>query len=136
VEYRRRFSVRFGDIDQARILYFPRLYEYFHEAFEEFWRDEAGRRYAQVLAEDGVGYPTVHVESDFRHPLLYGDDFEVGLRVERVGERSVTWLYRVWRAGEVIMESRITTACIDMETFRSCPVPEEHRVVLARFGAE
>ena len=132
LEFRKHFFVRFGQVDRAGIVYYPTLYDTFHTAFEEFWREAAGRPYDRVLEDEGVGYPAVHVETDFRAPLRYGDGYEVAVTVARLGERSVTWHYRGFRegAGEPFLDARITTACVDMGTWRSRAVPADHRRLL------
>lgn len=123
--------VRFGWIDEAGIVYYPRIYEALHEAFEDFW-SHLGRPYPEVLHGDGVGYPSVHIESDFRGPLRYGDSLCVELEVASIGRRSVVWTYRGRRGpeGPIAMEASVTTACVDVASFSSREVPEEHRHLL------
>jgi YbgC/YbaW family acyl-CoA thioester hydrolase len=138
MEYRKRFELRFGDLDLAGVLHYPRLYGYLHETMEEFFREAYGRHYADVFQEDGIGYPTVRVETEFRDTLKYGDAVDVVVTIPRLGGRSVTWRYRVFREGEEAprAEARITTACVDMATWRTRDLPPDHRAVLERYGEE
>ena len=34
MKFSAEFSVRFGEVDQARVVYYPRFFHYFHQAFE------------------------------------------------------------------------------------------------------
>ena len=39
-----QLQVRFGDVDPAGIVYFPKIYDYIHEAFEDLWNVHMGVR--------------------------------------------------------------------------------------------
>ena len=130
--FRTRLSVRFGDIDRAGIVYYPRFLHYFHVAMEEFFRERLGRNYAEVL-DSGFGLPTVHIETDFRKPLRYGDRIDVEVAVVSVGEHSMTWRYRVIREhdGELAAEAKIGTAGLDLEAYEKRRIPEWLREAVA-----
>ena len=48
--FRTQVPVRFGDVDHAGIVYYPRFFIYFHEAFEDFF-NENGFPYHVQLTE-------------------------------------------------------------------------------------
>jgi len=131
--FRTRMPVRFGDEDHAGIVYYPRFFEYFHCAFEDFFGDH-GRPYQKVLDEDLTGWPTVHLEGDFMHPLRFGDVLVVDLWVERLGNSSAVFAYRGSREGnpETAVTARVTVACVDMKTFRAKPIPAEYRALFEK----
>jgi len=117
---------RFGDEDHAGIVYYPRFLDYFHRVFEDFFEAE-GRSYKQVLDEDGVGWPAVHLDVDFKSPLRFGDDLRVRLSVARVGEKSAVFRYQGSIAQTPVVRAEVTVACIDMKTFRGIPLPDYYR---------
>jgi 4-hydroxybenzoyl-CoA thioesterase len=47
--FRSQLKIRFGDIDRAGIVYYPRFLQYFHVALEEFFADELGIEYCDCL---------------------------------------------------------------------------------------
>ena len=124
--YRAHLEVQFGDIDQARIVYYPRFIHYFHVAMEQFFRDVIGIDYPQVMNEHRLGHPTVHLEVDFRIPLRYGDVVEIEVVLESVGRTSVGWTYTVYRRGhpEVHATGRVVTVNIDLDTFEKREIPD------------
>ena len=63
-------QVRFGDVDPAGIVYFPRIFDYLHGAFEELWEVHVGARYYHLLLEQRIGFPLVHSEVEFKSPLI------------------------------------------------------------------
>lgn len=130
--------VRFADVDHAGIVYYPRFFHFFHLAFEELWRARIGARaYSQLIDRDGVGFPAVHAECDFKGPLAFGDIAEIELGVARLGARSITFRYRVYRAADderersLCAEGQVVTAVVDLAKFAAIAVPERVVAMLA-----
>jgi 4-hydroxybenzoyl-CoA thioesterase len=129
-----RQLVRFADIDRAGIVYYPRFFDFWHRAFEDFFTDEVKVPYHVMIDERRVGFPIVKVESDFRIPLQHGDLITIRVTAARIGARSLAMRYRTYRPGvaEVAAEGLVTQACVDMDAFRAIPVPGEVRATLER----
>ncbi len=125
VPYRTPLHVRFGDLDPAGIVYYPRYGHFCHVAMEEFFRDVVGIDYPTLLREHGLGFPTVRIETDYRRPLRYGDDLEIEVTVTRVGTTAVEWRYRFLHRGDdrPAAESRLVTVCVVMASFEKTAVP-------------
>ncbi len=124
--FRSKLKIRFGDIDRAGIVYYPRFMHYFHVAMEEFFAAELGVEYHTVIDTHRIGLPTVHLESDFSRPFSYGDIMEVEVRVLKLGRTSITFGYRVFREGE--SDPRIVghnvAVCLDMDSFQKMEFPK------------
>ena len=135
--YRTNIKVRFGDIDHAGILYFPRFFHYFHIAFEEFFEECVGTPYDKILDEHRIGFPTVRLETHFQKPVAYGDILEVAMESRKVGNASVTIAFTVYRAGtpEVCARSEQTVVCVDMDTFRPTAIPARCREAFESIAA-
>ena len=131
--FRTRIVVRFGDEDHAGIVYYPRFFNFFHVAFEDFF-DQQGFPYARVLDHDRIGFPTVHVETDFRRTLRFGDRFDVDVWVERVGRTSAVFRYRGRKEGSLddVATARLTVVCVSMDTWKPAPIPPPLRALLER----
>src|SRR5688572_22728354 len=87
------YPIRFSDVDRAGILYYPRFLHYFHCCFEDFFERALGIPYNHLLDVERVGFPTVHMEVDYLAPLRFGDKVEITLGIEKIGTKSVTWMY-------------------------------------------
>jgi 4-hydroxybenzoyl-CoA thioesterase len=125
--FRKPIKVCFGDIDNAGIVYYPRFMHYFHLAMEEFFSSEIGIDYADVLHKRNLSLPTVHIESDFRRRLRYGDQINIEVRVINIGQTSIAWGYRGYRMvgeEEVVVEGHNVTVCMRTDTFEKTDVPE------------
>jgi len=152
--FRHLMPVRFADVDHAGIVYYPRFFHYFHTAFEEFFRERLGSRsYVALLDEERIGFPAVSAHCDYKAPLRFGDTMAIDMSLERMGERSITFRYRVYRyperepgrapgpgsaatdapaeagtAAEVLAaEGTTTCAVVDLEVFRPTPIPAHLR---------
>ena len=132
--FRSKLKIRFGDIDRAGIVYYPRFMHYFHVALEEFFAAELGVEYHTVVDTHRIGLPTVHLESDFSRPFSYGDNIEVEVRVHKLGRTSITFGYRVFKEGEA--DPRIVghnvTVCLDMDKFQKMEFPTWLRQLFER----
>ena len=124
--FRSLLKIRFGDIDRAGIVYYPRFLNYFHVSLEEFFGQELGVDYPILINEHRIGLPTVHLETDFSKPLRYGDLIEVEVGVLKIGKSSITFGYLVFKQGQNVprIEGHNVTVCLDMETFKKRDIPD------------
>ena len=125
--YQTVLQVRFGHVDPAGIVYFPRIYDYVHDVFEELWEKHVGQRYYHLLLERRIGFPLVHSEADFRSPLRFGDRPVVCVTRFRLGRSSLGLRYRFLLADEVCVDARQVTSCVDLESMRPIEIPPEFR---------
>mgnify|MGYP001227892981 CR=1 FL=1 len=125
-------KVRFGHVDPAGIAYYPRIYDYVHEAFEELWDVHVGARYYELIGQQKIGFPLVHSEVDFSGPLRFGDCPQVHVTCFHLGRSSLGLRYVYTVEGRTCVDARMTTACIDLATMKALAMPERYR---ARFEA-
>lgn len=118
------FSVRFGEIDQARVVYYPRFFHYFHQAFEEWFAGALGVSYPDLVLKENVGFPSVRVETEFLAPLRYGDKIRVDLELREIGRTSITVRYTLVRLSDGVVSARATikNVAIDNDTFKPVPI--------------
>lgn len=128
--YTQRLKVRFDDVDYAQIVYFPRLFGYCHWVFEDFFANEVGVSYAEMLTKRGVAFPTVHTEADFRAPLRFGDPCRVVMDTVKLSSRSITNRYRLFlgESQKLCAKIEIVTVPIGLDDFKPRELPEDVRV--------
>lgn len=126
--FRYTTPVRFADVDHAGIVYFPRFFDYFHVAFEELWRARlGGHAYRELIDRDRVGFPAVRAECEFLAPLRFGDTVDIDVSVARLGGKSITFHYQMFRVGEPRVrcaDGRVVCAVVDLAKFAAIAVPE------------
>lgn len=132
--FRSLLKIRFGDIDHAGIVYYPRFLHYFHVAVEEFFGQELEIDYPVLINEHRIGLPTVHLETDWSRPLRYGDTIEVEVSVSKIGKTSITFGYRVFKQGEdkPWAVGHNVVVCLNMNTFKKKDIPDWLRQKLAK----
>ncbi|MEE2900845.1 MAG: thioesterase family protein [Myxococcota bacterium] len=116
--------VKFGHCDPAKITYYPRYFEWFHDAFEEMFEPITGMHYAKLIETYGVGYPAVQVACDYRAPSRWGDLVDIEIFVSRLREKSATFEYRVRKAGQLLASASVKIATMDIKTHKSAPMPK------------
>lgn len=119
--------VRFEDVDYARVVFFPKLFEYCHRVFEDFFPAQLGVSFAQMIVQRKVGFPLVSSRADFRIPFRFGDECRIAMEVLRIGEASVTCRYRLFRGDALAAEIETVVACVDVDAFRVRPLPDDVR---------
>lgn len=129
MKFSAEFSVRFGEIDQARVVYYPRFFHYFHQTFEEWFAGALGVSYPDLVLKENVGFPSVKVETEFVKPLRYGDRIRVDLELIDIGRTSITVGYTLVRLtdGEVSARATITNVAINNDTFKPVPISDAWR---------
>jgi 4-hydroxybenzoyl-CoA thioesterase len=60
--------VRFAHCDTAGIVFYPRYFEMFSGVVEDWCADGLGVSFRELHLEQGLGLPTVHIETDFAAP--------------------------------------------------------------------
>lgn len=127
-----RFPVRFQDVDAAGVLFFGRIYDYCHHAYEEFW-DAEGVDRAHFFAGAEYLVPIAHSQADYRRPIRHGDRIDVRIDVTRVGRASFTLRYHVTGPdGDLRVEASTVHAFVGRETMKPIPIPDPLRAILLR----
>jgi 4-hydroxybenzoyl-CoA thioesterase len=122
-----QLDVRFGDVDPAGIAYYPRIFEFIHQATEALWDVHVGRRYFYLLSEERLGFPLVHSEVRFSHPLNFGDRPIVKVTCFKLGTSSLGLHYTFHVDDVECVDARMTVVCVKLEGLESTPIPESYR---------
>lgn len=127
-------TARFYEVDRAGIVFFGRIFEYCHVAYEELWTAALGRFEAAFEAAEWAT-PLVHAEADFKRPIRMGDRFTVSLELVERGERSLTFGYRlVGIDGTLRATARLVHAVVDPQTFKPIAAPASLLDALRKVG--
>jgi len=134
MKFATELPVRFGEIDHARVVYYPRFFHYYHQAFEEWFGQALGVPYPDLVTKQGIGFPSVRVESEFLKPLRYGDRARIEIEIAEIGRTSLTLRYTITRLpdNELAARATIKTVAID-DDFKPVPIPDDWRRRFERF---
>lgn len=133
--FERPMRIRFSHCDPAGIVFFPQYLVLFNALVEDWFTDELGVPYADLLGPRRIGLPIVHLKCDFRAICRMGDNVTLALVPVRVGHRSLT-LSLSCRMGDVVcVESQQVLVFTSLETHRAIEMPEDVRQALASVAA-
>ena len=124
-EYRLRRRVLFYELDSAGIVHFSWYFRYMEEAEHALWR-EAGLSVAPPGSE--VGFPRVAASFEYRRPLRFEEEFEVHIRVEALGEKSIRYGAVLTRGDTTIATGTTTVVCVRTrpdEPMKAIPIPPD-----------
>lgn len=89
-------SVRFQDVDAAGIVFFARVFDYFHDGYVAYL-EARGLPLHAVLASSDWGLPIRHAEADYLGPIRFGDTVDVELVGATVEGGDMCVAYRLMR---------------------------------------
>lgn len=138
MSFEHAMQVRFQDVDAAGVLFYGRVYDYSHVAYEEFWASMGVDR-AWVFSQADFLIPIAHSEADYRKPVKHGERITVRIDVTRVGRASFSLAYRVTGPGgteDVRAVVATVHAFVAKESMKPIPIPDELRVFLLRHLVE
>jgi acyl-CoA thioester hydrolase len=121
--YRRR--VQFAETDMAGIVHFSMYFRYMEEAEHALWRSVG----LQIAPADGrIGFPRVAASCDFKASLRFEDEFEVHVRIDAVGRRSIRYGFTLRRGEDILATGAMTSVSVEKvagAAARSIDLPSE-----------
>ncbi|WP_426731772.1 acyl-CoA thioesterase [Myxococcus faecalis] len=108
-------------------------YSYFDTVANHFLIHEGG---LDIHASPIIGL-VVESKCQYRAPLAYPDRLRAGLRVDKLGTRSVTYGIGIFKEGEAeaAAHGHFVHVFVDRQTRRSTAMPERLREALSRLVA-
>jgi 4-hydroxybenzoyl-CoA thioesterase len=123
VPFSTKITINFGDTDPAALVYFPNIFHYCHIVMERFFEERFGIPYSTLIQEQRLGFPTVQIQAEFKSALRYGDVIDVELEVTKIGNKSVSFSYRLMRESFVCAEVSQVVVTMDLDTHTSVEIP-------------
>ena len=121
--FTRTIAIRFSHCDPAGIVYFPHYFDMFNGLIEDWYGQELGYEYAELVMGSQYGFPFVHIECDFKIPSRMGESIDLTLLVDRVGGSSLGMNIICHVDGLERLRARLITAMISLKTHKPVPLP-------------
>jgi YbgC/YbaW family acyl-CoA thioester hydrolase len=117
--FRTTRRVEFVDTDMAGIVHFSNFFRWMESAEVEFLRS---RGLSVKLPWEGtiLGFPRVSASCDYIRPARFADVLDISVRVEKVGRKSVTYVFEFALEGTIIARGRVSSVC--------CRVLPDHQI--------
>ncbi len=92
-EFKAVRRVEFSETDMAGIVHYSNFFRYMETAEHGFFRS-LGYSVVMDHFETPMGWPRVHAECDYAHPLRFEDEVEIHLLVRKKKSRAITYLFK------------------------------------------
>lgn len=135
--FRTTRRVEFCDTDAAGIVHFARFFIYMESAEHELLRS-VGLSVMQADGQHHISWPRVSVACDFQRPARFDDVLTIEVSLERLGEKSVSYLFRFLLADQLLATGKTTAVCcriVQGQPPQSIVIPPEIREKLATLSA-
>jgi acyl-CoA thioester hydrolase len=127
-----RLRVRYHECDAQGIVFNAHHFAFADIALTELWREAFGSYGAMV--ERGVDVVVAEAGARFLAPARFDDELDVALRIEQLGNTSMTTAIETRRTdGALLVEGSIRHVCVDPRTLAKQPFPEDVRATLERY---
>ena len=131
--FKKLVTVHWGDCDIAGIVYYPKFFDLINVVTEDWFKEELGTSYAELMRRHHVGFPTVSVRCDFLVPCQFGEDIELSLFVASLGRSSLSLDFRGRVEGRECLRSVHTLVMMSKDTYSALPIPDELRARMEPF---
>lgn len=125
--------VDFADCDPARVVFYPRYFDWFDRATERLFR-ERGMPWPQLWAQYRLaGFPIVDAGAKFLGPSRFGDRIVVESWIDEWRSKLFLMRHRVINGGNVVVDGHELRVWAlrdpaDPERMKAGTVPEEIRL--------
>ena len=130
----RRMRVRWAEVDMQKIVFNAHYLMYFDTAMADYWRAMAVP-YESALQHLGGDLYVKKASLEYFASARYDDQLDVGLRVARIGNSSITFLGTIVRGDTLLVTGELIYVYADPATQTSQPVPAALRALFTAFEA-
>lgn len=130
-------TVRFGHGDPAGVVYTPRYADFCLEAIETWLNDYIGLNWADIVADEGMMTPFVHMEFDFLASVRPNDELGIVVHIENIGRSSLALMLEGVRSArdgtkEQAFTSKFVICYTDSDS-GAIPLPDRYRIRLENY---
>ncbi len=132
VRWLTRRRVEFVETDAAGIVHFSAFFVYMEQAEHDLLRHLG----LNVFQDDELGrisWPRVSASCDYHGPARFEDELTIEVSIDRVGQKSVTYVHRMFCGDRAVATGRMTAVCCRLHPGQppeSIPIPAPIAAVL------
>lgn len=117
--------IYYEDTDAGGVVYYANYLKFMERARTE-WLRAIGFDQSRMLDQLGLGFVVTEARARYRRPARLDDELMVGVAVESARGARIQFRQDIHRVdGELLCRGRVDIACLDLNTFRPQPVPDE-----------
>jgi acyl-CoA thioester hydrolase len=126
------FRVRYSEIDGQGVVFNAHYLTYFDTTITEYFRALGYDQYADAR-QSGVDFHVVKSVIEYKAPVRFDWELDVGARVARIGNSSMTFELAIFLKGErdALVTGEIVWVNTDQKSHRPVPIPQTTRDLIA-----
>jgi acyl-CoA thioester hydrolase len=126
------FRVRYSEIDGQGVVFNAHHLTYFDTTITEYFRALCYDQFADAKAT-GIDFHVAKSVIEYKAPVLFDWELDVGARVARIGNTSVTFELAIFRkgTGDARVTGEIIWVYTDQKSHRPVPISEHIRDLIA-----
>jgi acyl-CoA thioester hydrolase len=126
-------EVRYGDLDPQGHVNNAKFLTYFEQARLAYWIQLGIFTTDQSFMELGIILADVHIT--YLAPVYYGQNIKVGVRVAKLGNKSMTWEQNVVDAAtdKELAKGEVVVVAYDYKEEKTISIPPEWRAKIIAF---
>jgi acyl-CoA thioester hydrolase len=126
------FRVRYSEIDGQGVVFNAHYLTYFDTSITEYFRALGYDQYVDSR-KTGIDFHVVKSLIEYKAPVLFDWELDVGARVARIGNTSLTFELAIFLKGnnEALVTGEIVWVYTDQKTHRPVPIPQSMRDLIA-----
>ena len=126
------FRVRYSEIDGQGVVFNAHFLTYFDTTITEYFRALGYDQYADAKAT-GLDFHVVKSLIEYKAPVLFDWELDVGARVARIGNSSLVYEFAIFSKGsaDALVTGEIVWVYTSQQTHRPVPIPASIRDLIA-----
>jgi acyl-CoA thioester hydrolase len=126
------FRVRYSEIDGQGVVFNAHYLTYFDTTITEYFRALGYDQYADAK-QSGIDFHVVKSLIEYKAPIGFDQELDVGARVARIGNSSVVFELAIFLKGGVgaLVTGEIVWVYTSQETHRPVAIPKSIRDLIA-----
>jgi acyl-CoA thioester hydrolase len=126
--------VRYAEIDHQGVVFNAHYLTYLDVGHTEYMR-AMDYDYSAAVKETGVDFHLAKATVEYKIPLYFDQEFDVGIRVARLGNSSITIVYEIYKTGtdELMACGEKVDVCVYLDGHQPVRIPDGFRKAMEDF---
>lgn len=114
--------INFFDADAAGVMFYGKVFELCHSAFESFIASQ--KKYKEYFSSTEFAFPIIHTEASYFSPLIPGEEIEIEISLIEIKNSSFSLLYQIKKQSQkVAVEIKTVTVSVEKNKWQKISLP-------------
>jgi 4-hydroxybenzoyl-CoA thioesterase len=127
------YMIRLSHCDATGQVFYPNYFHIFNALVEDWFYEAIEIPFHTFLMERNLGLPTVKLETTFNAPSIMGETVNFWLTLTHLGRSSMRFTMGARKDGEDRVRMHRIAVCVDQETRKAVPLPDDVREKVLAF---